>query len=103
MLEVSCRSIVRFQSWAYMSLKSGLTAAGPKLVIPREPPGSLTAMAPLLIEMGIANGGFPLNPVTMLVVGVWVMIAYAALTEGFPLLKGSQAKPTRGCKFLLLV
>jgi hypothetical protein len=56
-----------------------------------------------LTESGKANGGFELSPVTILVVGSWVMIAYPARTDVLPSLNGSQANPMRGWKFLLFV
>ena len=75
MLGVNWRSIVRFQSCAYMSLKLRLIAAGPRLVVASEAEGFSTVMTPELTEMGTAKGGFPLRPTTMFVVGSWVRMA----------------------------
>jgi len=44
-----------------------------------------------LAEIGSANGGLPLRPVTVLVVGACVRIEYEARTEVLPSLNGSQA------------
>src|SRR5579864_3124396 len=88
-----------------MFWKFRLMAAGPMLTLLMEPDGFSSVMLfdAELAEMGKANGGLELSPVTMLVVGSCVMIAYPARTEVLPSRKGSHAKPIRGWKFLLLV
>src|SRR3954451_22065593 len=104
-VELTCRSTVRFQSCAYILLKSGAMAAGPRLTPVIAADGSSTVIVLVAedTEIGMANGGFALRPVTVLIVGACVRIAYAARTDVLPFLKGSHAKPTRGSQFMLLV
>src|SRR5579872_729648 len=100
-LRVICCWTLRFQDWIFASRKFGLVMLGEMLAGVPLKRADKPEMGFAATLMGRANGGLELKPVTIPVMGSSTWKAYPLRSTVLPLWKMSQAKPTRGWKFLL--
>src|ERR1044072_1424192 len=102
---MTSRCAFRFQDWTYALSKSWSTVCGasPAAAAAASAFSKWRLVPPVVTVRGVASGGFALVGVTTFVTGWSTSTAYAPRRLVLPLPHGSQAKPKRGWKFLLLV